>query len=31
MGIRASSAVIMLMTIVAIMVPYLYAELREKK
>jgi glucose/mannose transport system permease protein len=31
MGIGASSAVIMLMTIVAIMVPYLYAELREKK
>jgi glucose/mannose transport system permease protein len=31
MGIGASSAVIMLMTILAIMVPYLYAELREKK
>lgn len=31
MGIGASSAVIMLMTIAAIMVPYLYAELREKK
>lgn len=31
MGIGASSAVIMLMTIVTIMVPYLYAELREKK
>jgi len=31
MGIGASSAVIMLMTIVAIMVPYLYSELREKK
>ena len=31
MGIGASSAVIMLMTIVAIMVPYLYAELREKR
>ncbi|MFZ2103023.1 MAG: sugar ABC transporter permease [Oricola sp.] len=30
MGIGASSAVIMLMTIAAIMVPYLYAELREK-
>ena len=31
MGIGASSAVIMLMTIAAIMVPYLYAELREKR
>ena len=31
MGIGASSAVIMLMTIAAIMIPYLYAELREKK
>ncbi|MEO0386469.1 MAG: sugar ABC transporter permease [Pseudomonadota bacterium] len=31
MGIGASSAVIMLMTIAAIIVPYLYAELREKK
>ena len=31
MGVGASSAVIMLMTIAAIMVPYLYAELREKK
>ena len=31
MGIGASSAVIMLMTIAAIMVTYLYAELREKK
>lgn len=31
MGIGAASAVIMLMTIVAIMVPYLYSELREKK
>ena len=31
MGIGASSAVIMLITIAAIMVPYLYAELREKK
>ncbi len=30
MGIGASSAVIMLMTIAAIMIPYLYAELREK-
>lgn len=30
MGIGASSAVIMLMTIAAIMVPYLYAELRER-
>lgn len=31
MGIGASSAVIMLMTVAAIMVPYLYSELREKK
>lgn len=31
MGIGASSAVIMLMTIAAIIVPYLYAELKEKK
>ncbi len=31
MGIGASSAVIMLMTIAAIMVPYLYSELRQKK
>ena len=31
MGIGASSAVIMLMTVAAIIVPYLYAELRERK
>ena len=31
MGIGASSAVIMLLTIAAIMVPYLYSELREKE
>lgn len=31
MAIGASSAVIMLMTVAAIMVPYLYAELKEKK
>jgi glucose/mannose transport system permease protein len=31
MGIGAASAVIMLMTIAAIMVPYLYAELKEQK
>ena len=31
MGIGASSAIIMLMTIAAIIVPYLYAELRERK
>ncbi len=31
MGIGASSAVIMLMTIAAIMVPYLYAELKERR
>ena len=30
MGIGASSAVIMLMTIAAIMIPYLYSELRER-
>ena len=30
MGVGASSAVIMLMTIAAIMVPYLYAELKER-
>ena len=30
-GIGASSAVIMLMTIAAIMIPYPYAELREKR
>jgi glucose/mannose transport system permease protein len=30
MGIGATSAVIMLMTIAAIMIPYLYAELKEK-
>ena len=30
MGIGASSAVIMLMTVAAIMVPYIYAELKEK-
>lgn len=30
MGIGAASAVIMLMTIAAIMIPYLYAELKEK-
>jgi glucose/mannose transport system permease protein len=30
MGIGASSAVIMLMTIAAIMIPYLYSELKEK-
>ena len=30
MGIGAASAVIMLMTIAAIMTPYLYAELKEK-
>lgn len=30
MGVGASSAVIMLMTIAAIMIPYLYAELRER-
>jgi glucose/mannose transport system permease protein len=31
MGIGAASAVIMLMTIAAIMIPYLYSELKEKK
>ncbi|WP_171097166.1 carbohydrate ABC transporter permease [Ruegeria sp. HKCCD7255] len=31
MGIGAASATIMLMTIAAIMIPYLYAELREKR
>lgn len=31
MGVGAASAVIMLMTIAAIIVPYLYAELREKR
>ena len=31
MGIGAASATIVLMTIAAIMIPYLYAELREKK
>ncbi len=31
MGIGAASAVIMLMTIAAIMVPYLYAELKERR
>ena len=31
MGVGASSAVIMLMTIAAIMIPYLYSELKEKK
>ena len=31
MGIGAASATIMLMTIAAIMIPYLYAELKEKK
>ena len=31
MGIGAASAVIMLMTIAAIIVPYLWSELREKK
>lgn len=31
MGVGAASAVIMLMTIAAIMTPYLYAELREEK
>lgn len=31
MGIGAASAVIMLMSIAAIMIPYLYAELKEKK
>ncbi len=31
MGIGAASAVIMLMTIAAIMIPYIYAEVRERK
>jgi glucose/mannose transport system permease protein len=31
MGIGAASAMIMLLTVAAIMVPYIYAELREKK
>jgi glucose/mannose transport system permease protein len=31
MGIGASSAVIMLMTIAAIIIPYLWSELRERK
>lgn len=31
MGIGATSAVIMLMTVAAIMIPYLYAELKEKR
>ncbi|MGL4309522.1 MAG: carbohydrate ABC transporter permease, partial [Paracoccaceae bacterium] len=31
MGIGAASAVVMLMTIAAIMIPYLYSELKEKK
>jgi glucose/mannose transport system permease protein len=31
MGVGAASAVIMLMTISALIVPYLYSELREKK
>jgi glucose/mannose transport system permease protein len=30
MGIGASSAVMMLMAIAAIMIPYLYSELKEK-
>jgi glucose/mannose transport system permease protein len=30
MAVGSASAVIMLMTIVAIIVPYLYSELREK-
>jgi glucose/mannose transport system permease protein len=30
MGVGSTSAVIMLMTIAAIMIPYLYSELREK-
>jgi glucose/mannose transport system permease protein len=30
MGVGASSAVVMLLTIAAIMVPYLYSELRER-
>ena len=31
MGVGAASAVTMLMTIAAIMIPYLYSELKEKK
>ena len=31
MGVGSASAVIMLVTIAAIMVPYLYSELREKR
>jgi glucose/mannose transport system permease protein len=31
MGVGAASAVIMLMTISALIVPYLYSELRERK
>jgi glucose/mannose transport system permease protein len=31
MGVGSTSAVIMLMTIAAIMIPYLYSELREKR
>jgi glucose/mannose transport system permease protein len=31
MGIGAASAVIMLMSIAAIMVPFIWSELREKK
>jgi glucose/mannose transport system permease protein len=31
MGVGSTSAVIMLMTVAAIMVPYLYSELREKR
>jgi glucose/mannose transport system permease protein len=31
MGVGSTSAVIMLMTIATIMIPYLYSELREKR
>jgi glucose/mannose transport system permease protein len=31
MGVGAASAVIMLMTIAAVIVPYLYSELRERR
>jgi glucose/mannose transport system permease protein len=31
MAVGSTSAVIMLMTVAAIMVPYLYSELREKR
>jgi glucose/mannose transport system permease protein len=31
MAVGSTSAVIMLMTIAAIMIPYLYSELREKR